>query len=112
MPHASPLDQLWRSFPEERENLRPYVQRAQAYSSECGCAMGGAFAVISLGFLILCAVLFNGIGTGTFLTDLACGLVTVIVSCGVGKLCGVALARVQLSLLYRRLRTQYADRGI
>ncbi len=105
------LERLLHSFPEERESLRPYVDRAKAYSNECGCSMGGAFMVGSLGLLILYGLLFNGFGRGNLLTDALWGTAFVFGAGIVGKLTGIGIARIRLAMLYRHLRIRYHMEG-
>ncbi len=105
------LEGLLHSFPEERESLRPYVDRAKAYSNECGCSMGGAFLLGSLGLLILYCFLFNGFGRGNLLTDALWGTAFVFSAGIVGKLTGIGIARIRLALLYRHLVVKYQMKG-
>ena len=106
------LDELLRSVPEERESLRPYLERAEAYSNECGCSMGGAFLAASLGLLILYCFLFNVIGRGHVLADALWGTTFVFSASIAGKATGVAIARIRLALLIRRLRNRYQMGGV
>lgn len=105
------LEQLLRSLPEERESLRPYVERAEAYSNECGCSMGGAFLAGSLGLLILYSFLFNVIGRGGVLAAALWGTAFVFGASIAGKATGIAIARIRLALLIRRLRNRYQSGG-
>ncbi|MGH7497792.1 MAG: hypothetical protein ACREL3_02960 [Gemmatimonadales bacterium] len=112
MPKArSTLEHLLHSFPEERENLRPYVDRAKAFSNECGCSMGGAFMVGALGLVVVYGVLFDGFAGHSRLTDLLGGAVLVCSAGIIGKLTGVGVARIRLALLYRDLRIRYVLEG-
>lgn len=104
----SVLDTLLRTLPDEREHLRPYIDRAKALSSECGCSMGGAFMVIALVLVVVHEVVSAGSAQagviGRLLRDGA-----IVFGAGItGKLTGLALARVRLVWLYRELRIRYA----
>ena len=104
----SVLDVLLRSLPREREHLRPYIDRAKALSSECGCSMGGAFMVAALALVVGYEVVSAGSAqAGVISRVLRDGAVVVGASIA-GKLTGLALARVRLAWLYRELRIRYA----
>ena len=47
------IEQLLRSFPDDRESLQPYIERARVYSRECGCSLAAVFLAGSLGLLIV-----------------------------------------------------------
>ena len=101
------LDTLLRSLPDEREHLRPYIDRAKALSSECGCSMGGAFMVTALALVVGYEVVSAGSAQpgviGRVLRDGA-----IVFGAGIaGKLTGLAVARVRLAWLYRELRIRY-----
>lgn len=105
------LERLLRSFPEERESLRPYVDRANSYSNECGCSMGGAFLAGSLALVILNGFFFNALGKANLTTDVVLGTAFVFGAGIVGKLTGIGIARIRLAMLYRHLRIRYRVEG-
>jgi hypothetical protein len=105
------LEQLLHSFPEERENLLPYVARVKVYKNECGCSMSGAFLVGSFCLLILFGFLFNGFEGGYLMTNALRGTAFVFGAGIVGKLTGIGIARFRLTLLYRHLRARYHLKG-
>jgi hypothetical protein len=101
------IERLQRAFPEERESLRPYSERAKAYSNECGCAMGGAFLVGSLALLILYGFFFNRFGRAGLIAYVFLGTAFVFGAGMAGKLAGIGVARIRLAMLYRHLRVKY-----
>jgi hypothetical protein len=103
------LEWLWRSLPEERESLHSYIDRAKAFRNDCGCAMGGVFAVCSLGALGLYGFFFHR--SGHLTTYVVVGAAIVLGASVVGKLSGIAIARMRLVLLYRELRMKYPVEG-
>ncbi|HYN82277.1 MAG TPA: hypothetical protein VES88_12300 [Gemmatimonadaceae bacterium] len=105
------LERLLKSFPAERENLRPYVDRAKAYHNECGCSTGGAFMVVSLG-LVITRFVIDGIRKGEVLVDLFWGTLFVFSASLIGKLIGIGVARIRLALLYRHLHRTYPMRDV
>jgi VIT1/CCC1 family predicted Fe2+/Mn2+ transporter len=105
------LELLLYSFPEERQRLRPYVDRAEAYRNECGCSMGGAFLLGSLGLLILYAFLFEGFAGSNVLNGVLRASAFVFGAAVAGKLTGIGIARIRLALLYRQLRITYNVEG-
>jgi hypothetical protein len=103
----SVLDRLLRSLPDERERLRPYVDRAKALSSEFGCSMGGAIMVAALALVIGYEVPHGGPGRGHVIVGLLRDA-AIVFSAGIaGKLIGLGIARVRLAWLYRELRVRY-----
>lgn len=105
------LAQLWRALPDEREKLGPYVEKAKSYRNECGCAMGGGFLIGSLVLLILYRVFFNAVSSGHWFTTTLRGTALVFGACILGKVTGIAIARIRLGLLYRELRIRYHTEG-
>jgi hypothetical protein len=104
------LEQLLRSHPEERESLRPYVDRAKAYSNECGCSMGGAFLVASLGVLVY-GVLSGQLSRTDLAGTILEGAAFVFAAGIVGKLVGIGIARIRLQRMYRELTARYFVEG-
>ena len=102
----SVLDRLLHSRPQERERLRPYVDRAKALRSECGCSMGGAFMMTAL-VLVVRAVAFAEPGGTTLVGRALRGVAIVFAAGGAGKLLGIGIARARLAWLYRQLRVRY-----
>lgn len=103
----SVLDRLLRSLPDERERLRPYVDRAKALSSECGCSMGGAFMVAALALVIGYEVTHGGPARGHVIVGLLRDA-AIVFSAGIaGKLMGLGIARVRLAWLYHEVRVRY-----
>jgi hypothetical protein len=105
----SVLDRLLRSLPDEREQLRPYVDRAKALSNECGCAMGGAFMVAALVLVIGYEVVAGWAGPSNVLVRVLRDAAIVFGAGVAGKLTGIGIARVRLVWLYRELRVRYVQ---
>lgn len=105
-------ERLWLRLPEERPKLRPYLEKAKSLRSECGCTMGGIFLTAAFVFLILDSLYFHEIRSAGWLTTLLRGTALVLGANILGKVIGIALARVRLGLVYRELRLQYPmERG-
>jgi hypothetical protein len=105
------LEQLWRALPDEREKLRPYVEKAKSYRNECGCAMGGIFLIGALALLILDGLSFHGISGGGWLARALCGSAFVFGASILGKAIGIGVARMRLALVYRKVRIRYHIEG-
>ena len=103
----SVLDRLLRSMPNEREQLRPYVDRAKALSSECGCSMGGALMVAALALVLGYEVTHDGSPQRGLVIRLLWDAAIVFAAGVAGKLIGLGIARVRLAWLYRELRVRY-----
>jgi hypothetical protein len=105
------LERLWRSLPEERESLRPFVERAKAHRNDCGCAMGGVFLVGAVVLLIIDGVFFHVIGGRHWVTVALLGAGFAFGAGILGKLIGIGIARLRLGLVYRELRIRYNMQG-
>jgi len=105
----SVLDRLLRSLPDEREHLRPYVDRAKALSSECGCAMGGAFMVAALALVIGFEIVNAGSPHSSVIVRVLRDAAIVFGAGVAGKLTGLAIARVRLAWLYHEIRVRYVQ---
>jgi hypothetical protein len=106
------LERLLIARSDQRDALRSYVQRAKALRNECGCAMGGAFLIGSIGLLILYHLFLRDIGRMSLLTEALVGAVFVFGAGMIGKAVGVGIARVRLAVLYRGLRVRYRTEGV
>lgn len=105
------IEQVLHSYPQERERLRPYIDRIKAFSNDCGCAMGAAFMVGALILLFAYGFLLNGFGGSHLLAGVLGGIAFVFCASIAGKLTGIGLARIRLGLLRRRLRIMYKLKG-
>lgn len=105
------LDQLWRTHPSEREELRPYAEKARAYRNECGCSMGAAFFSASIVILVIRSAVFHFAVNGRWFMVIVHAIVLMLGAAILGKLVGIGVARIRLLLLYRDLRNRYRVRG-
>jgi hypothetical protein len=105
------LVRLWNALPDERENLLTYIEKAKSYRNECGCAMGGAFAVGSMVLLILRGIFFSHSAGGHWIVAILQGTASVFGACILGKGTGVGIARIRLARLNRELRLRYYNEG-
>ena len=105
------LERLWRSLPEERETLRPFVERAKAHRNACGCAMGGVFLVGAVVLLIIDGLFFHVIGGRHWAMVALLGAGFAFGAGILGKLIGIGIARVRLALVHRELRIRYHMQG-
>jgi hypothetical protein len=105
------LERLWQALPNERDRLRPYVEKAKAYRNECGCVMGGVFFIGALALLVLDGLYFHEITDGGWVGATLRGAALVFGASLLGKAIGIGIARLRLALTYRELRTRYAIKG-
>lgn len=98
------LERLLTAFPERREALLPYVERAKRYRNDCGCAMSGAFLIAAILAVAAWTLRHGGVGRPGPLAGLALAVAFVFGAGVAGKLLGVGVARLRLALLYRALR--------
>jgi hypothetical protein len=108
---ADVLAGLWSALPEEREKLLPYVEKAKSFRNECGCTLGGVFAVGSMVLLVLRGLFFTHAGGGHWIIAILQGTAFVFGACILGKGAGIGIARIRLGLLYRELRLRYYSGG-
>ncbi|HEV3038300.1 MAG TPA: hypothetical protein VHA33_11035 [Candidatus Angelobacter sp.] len=108
---ADILAELWNALRDEREKLLPYVGKAKSYRNECGCTMGGVFAIGALMLLILRGIFFTHAGGGHWHAAILQGTAFVFGACMLGKGTGIGIARIRLGLLYRDLRLRYHSEG-
>lgn len=101
------LDQLWRTLPSERGNLRPYVERAKAYRNECGCSTGAAFFGASLLFLVVRGIFFHFAANDRWFSAIFHATLLLFGAAILGKAVGIGVARIRLLLLYRDLQIRY-----
>lgn len=104
---ADILAELWNALPDERERLLPYIEKAKSYRNECGCTMGGAFAVGSIVLLILRGIFFSPSSGGHWIMAILQGTALFFGACILGKATGIGIARIRLGLLNRELRLRY-----
>ena len=86
--------------PRDRER---YLERIDRYRRECGCASGAMFIVAAL---VICLVIATNRdwGEANLLVSALLGVAFVTASGAIGKLFGIALARIKLALLYGSMR--------
>ena len=103
----SVLEQIWKTSPDEREKLRPFVEKAKSYRNECGCEMGGVFFTGAVVIVILDLLVIHGITDGGWLIGALRGSAFVFSASFLGKAIGIGVARMRLALMYRELHHQY-----
>lgn len=109
--NAAFLERLWHALPNERDRLRPYIEKAKAYRNECGCVMGGVFFVGALVLLILDSLFSHQITNGSWVGATLRGVAVAFVASLLGKAIGIGIARLRLVLTYRELRIRYPMNG-
>jgi hypothetical protein len=105
------LDQLWHTHSSDREELRPYAEKARAYRNECGCSMGAAFFSATIVILVIRSAVFHFAVNGWWFMAIVHAIVLMLGAAILGKLVGIGVARIRLLLLYRDLRNRYRLRG-
>ena len=105
------LERLWRTLPDDRERLRPFVERAKVHRNDCGCAMGGVFLVGAVVLLIIDVLFFHIVGGRDWVMVALLGAGFAFAAGFLGKLVGLAIARMRLGLVYRELRVRYDIQG-
>jgi hypothetical protein len=106
------LGRLWRDLPGMRNELRPYFEKAKSYRNECGCAMGGGFLIAAIAVVLLHRIAFHPSRGGHLLMSILQEIAFVFVACILGKAIGIGIARIRLSLLYRKIRIRYQTEGV
>jgi hypothetical protein len=89
-------------------DVKNWEDAAHRYSTACGCGLGAAFGVGSLGLLII-LIFQQRIQSPLWL---AVAIVAAFAMVGVGKAVGIGLARVKLRLLDHEIRRALGSRSI
>lgn len=105
------IENLLQAFPDNRQELLPYIDRAKDYSSECGCSMGAKFTIASLILFLVYFIRFHDPAFLIAVGQIVGGMVFIIVASGVGKWIGINIAKIRLKLLYRQLMVQFPVQG-
>jgi hypothetical protein len=105
------IENMLNSFPNDREEILQYVDRAKKYSSECGCSLGAKFLIASIGIFIFYFFHSNDFGIANLLKEILLGILFIFTSSIVGKLTGIGIARMRLALLSKYLISKYHISG-
>jgi hypothetical protein len=105
------LQKSWWALPEQREALRPYIDRATEYRKECGCTMGGVFSLVSVMVVASQYIFFPGYTSGSWMRVLLYRIGFVLTASIAGKALGIGLARIRLRFLYRQVHRQLRSNG-
>lgn len=97
---------LLDSLPDESEEKILLTEKIRKYRNECGCSMGGKFLVASIiGGTFYFVVVGAGKQGSIFWNGLTC-LLFIFISAGLGKLTGIGIARLRLSILLRSYKNR------
>jgi hypothetical protein len=99
------------SLPNDTAERATYLAKAKAYGTECGCAWGARFLLVSLGIFIASLFLSRDADVAGSMANIVWGIVFVFASSAAGKLIGIGIARIKLALLYRDLVATYGNLG-
>lgn len=91
-------------YPEDKRK-QIYVQRTEKLSRECGCSMGAKFTVLSI-IVTLVHLFFFSNFQFNILFQILKYLLFIFVLSLLGKLFGLAIAKIRLYLIYRSLIQQ------
>ena len=100
---AFKIEEFISSFPDDREEMLSYINRAKKYSSECGCSLGAKFLMVSTAIFIVYFFLSNDFAMANLPEEIFLGTLFIFTSTIVGKLAGIGIARIRLALLYKHL---------
>ena len=100
------IDKLVDNIPNDDERKQYYVEKIKRYSNECGCSWGAIGMIMSLGaFIIYCFFILDLAHAG-FLKTSFLGVAYIFGAGLIGKLMGIARARIKLALLYKKLKNK------
>jgi hypothetical protein len=92
------------------------VSKIKFYKHECGCKLGGIFAVSAVIICILYSVIFLNPTAVFAIVKLITWSAMIIIAAGLfGKVIGIGVARIKLMILYREVlsvhhkNTQYGN---
>jgi hypothetical protein len=102
------IDELIARMPSGSSEINNIRRRVIAFRNDCGCSMSGAF-------LIACALselVYFPLHGVHHVRSILIGIALIIVSALVGKLLGIGVARLRLSLLHRHVAILAKDMGM
>jgi hypothetical protein len=103
------LERLLTCFPQDRNEIRSHIRKAKKLKRDCGCSMGAAFLVGSTFiFAVITAFVSSRLDRLSFAKYLLYGAIAVLTSTIVGKVTGIAIARIRLALLYKHLLSKHS----
>lgn len=81
-----------------------FVRRLKTYKNECGCKLGGIFAISAIIICILYFLLFfNPVSVFAGIKMILWSAMAIVAAGLVGKGVGIAHARIKLMVLYRKV---------
>ena len=87
------------------------AKRLEKYQHDCGCGMGAAFFIASIVLYLSYLLLMPGATGIGIVHGTVIGVITAFASSLSGKLLGVGIARIRLTLLIRSLQTKRHTQG-
>lgn len=101
------ISRLIELFPDDQETLIAAGDRIARLSRACGCAEGGIAVLVATGLVAVYWLWPGCCASNAHRVRLVWAVPFVLVAAGVGKLAGIAVAKLRLRLIYRRLSTKY-----
>jgi hypothetical protein len=81
-----------------------FARKIEAYKNECGCKLGGIFAVSTIAISILYSLLFfNPVSVFAGIKMILWSAMAIVAAGLGGKFIGIGVARIKLMALYREL---------
>lgn len=81
-----------------------FISKIKVYKNECGCKLGGIFAISAIILCILYFLLFfNPVSVFAGIKMILWSAMAIVAAGLVGKGLGIALARIKLMVLYRKV---------
>ena len=88
-------------FAKQTDDVSCYMERITRYREDCGCSMGGVFAVLALAATIILSTVDQGHARSPKFYLASIGLT--LTAAAVGKLFGILVARIRLQRLCGKL---------
>ena len=99
------------NLPNNELSKAYYQEKIEKYKGECGCKMGTIFSALALLVLLgyeINLIFVNPAILGEFIYLFKIniyGIGFIFISTGMGKLIGIAIARIKLKRIYKSLQT-------
>lgn len=84
-----------------------FVRKLKTYKNECGCKLGGIFAISAIIICLSYALLFHPISVFAGIELIFWSAIVVMAAGLVGKGIGIGVARLKLTALYRTVLRLY-----
>src|ERR1035437_8166060 len=95
------IDKILERIPNDNEQKICYVEKIKKYSNECGCSWGANFLMASIGGVIVYLIFYYDWKNTNPVKLILTAALAIFICSGIGKVLGIAIAKIKLQLLYK-----------